>query len=388
MTISYQGKNVNDERHGAWGRRKFLKLSTGAVGAGVASMFLPGLAETAFAAAHPGSKALIVAAKREGSINAIALPPDWANYGKMIREFERLYGLRVHSASPDASSAQELQAVRSLKGQRRGPDVVDVGPSFALVGASEKLFQPYKVSTWSTIPDNMKDPDGLWYGDYFGIESFGVNRSVVKQAPHTWNDLLKPEYKGMVALNGSPLGAGAAFGAVFAASLANGGSLDDIGPGIEFFAKLAKAGNFNPSSATSASLVSGQTPIVINWDYLNLAQKKKNQGMVKIDVLIAEGAAPYGSFYCQAISAFAPNPQAARLWQEFLYSDAGQLIYLEGFAHPARFADMVHRGVVPQELLAQLPPAEPYKHVAFPDKVQTEKAQNLLKSEWTKMVKV
>ena len=377
-----------DDRQNKQGRRQFLKLGAGAVGAGVASMFVPGLANNAFAASHPMDQALIAAAKKDGGLNTIALPPDWANYGKMIKEFERLYGIRIHNASPDASSAQELQAIRSLKGQSRGPDVVDVGPSFALIGASEGLFQPYKVSTWSSIPDNMKDAGGMWYGDYFGVESFGVNRSVVKNAPMTWNDLLKSEYKGMVTLNGSPLGAGAAFGAVFAASLANGGSLDDIGPGIEFFAKLAKAGNFNPSSATSASLVSGQTPIVINWDYLNLAQAKKNKGMIEIDVLIAEDAAPYGSFYCQAISAYSPNPKAARLWQEFLYSDAGQLIYLEGFAHPARFSDMVSRGVIPEHLLAQLPPAEPYKKAMFPTKAQTEKAQNLLKSEWTKMVKV
>jgi putative spermidine/putrescine transport system substrate-binding protein len=377
-----------DDRHNKQGRRHFLKLGAGAVGAGVASMFVPGLANNAFAATHPMDQALIAAAKKDGGLNTIALPPDWANYRKMISEFERLYGIRIHNASPDASSAQELQAIRSLKGQRRGPDVVDVGPSFALIGAAEGLFQPYKVSTWSSIPDNMKDAGGMWYGDYFGVESFGVNRSVVKNAPMTWNDLLKPEYKGMVTLNGSPLGAGAAFGAVFAAAMANGGSLDDIGPGIEFFAKLAKAGNFNPSDATSASLVSGQTPIVVNWDYLNLAQANKNKGMVQIDVLIPEGAAPYGGYYCQAISKYAPNLKAAQLWEEFVYSDAGQLIYLEGYAHPARFSDMVSRGVVPEKMLKELPPAAPYKHVQFPNKAQTEKAQNLLKTEWTKMVKV
>ncbi len=371
-------------------RRQFLKLGMGVAGAGLASMMLPGMGRSAFAAEKTlaGSPSLIAAARKEGRLNAIALPPDWANYAKMIRTFEKQYGLRIHSASPDASSAQELQAIRSLKGQRRGPDVVDVGPSFALAGVSENLFRPYKVSTWDSIPDNMKDAGGLWYGDYFGVESFGVNRAVVKNPPKTWSDLLKPEYKGMVALNGSPLGAGAAFGGVFAAALANGGSLDDIGPGIEFFARLAKAGNFNPSSATSASLVSGQTPIVINWDYLNLAQAKKNKGMVAIDVLIPEGAAPYGGYYCQAISAYAPNPKMAELWQEFLYSDAGQLIYLEGFAHPARFADMVSRGVIPESLLAQLPPAEPYRHVQFADKEQTRRAQETLKAQWTKLVKV
>ncbi|APZ43290.1 ABC transporter substrate-binding protein [Acidihalobacter ferrooxydans] len=377
-----------DDRNNKASRRQFLKLSAGAVGAGVASVFLPGLAGTAAAATHPMDKMLIAAAKQEGRLNVIALPPDWANYGKMIKTFEQLYGIRVHSASPDASSAQELQAIRSLKGQGRAPDAVDVGPSFALIGAKEGLFQPYKVSTWDSIPSGMKDPGGLWYGDYYGVESFGVNRSVVKNAPKTWADLLKPEYKGMVALNGSPLGAGAAFGAVYAAALANGGSLDDIGPGIEFFAKLAKAGNFNPSSAKSASLVSGQTPIVVNWDYLNLALTVKNKHLVQIDTILPEGAPPYGSYYCQAISQYAPNLKAAQLWEEFLYSDAGQLIYLEGYAHPARFSDMVSRGVVPEKLLKELPPAKPYKEVQFPTQAQSEKAQKMLQAEWTKAVSV
>lgn len=369
-------------------RRRFLKLSAGALGTGAALMLVPGLTHRVFGAEPSIDKTLVAAARKEGELNVIALPPDWANYGKMIQEFEHLYGMQVHSASPDASSAQELQAVHSLEGQKRGPDAVDVGPSFALIGDSEGLFKPYKVSTWDSIPENMKSANGSWYGDYFGVESFGVNRNVVKKPPMTWSDLLKPEYKGMVALNGSPLGAGAAFGAVFAAALGNGGSLDDIGPGIEFFAKLAKAGNFNPSSATSASLVSGQTPIVINWDYLNLAQAKKNQNMVTIDVILAKDAQPYGGYYCQAISKYAPNLKAAQLWEEFLYSDAGQLIFLEGYAHPARFSDMVSRGVVSEKLLQELPPAEPYKHVQFPGKEQTEKAQNLLKAQWTKMVKL
>lgn len=363
-------------------RRDFLRLSAAMAAAGSLAGTFPELAR----AAIPHS--LIEKAKGEGRLNTIALPPDWANYGAIIKTFEHKYGIRIHNASPDASSAQELQAVRSLKGQARGPDVVDVGPSFALIGASEGLFQPYKVSTWDSIPDTMKDPGGLWYGDYFGLVSFGVNRQVVKSAPRTWEDLKRKEYKGMIALNGSPLGAGAAFAAVFAASLGNGGSLDDIEPGIRFFAELAKLGNFTPVSATPASLTSGQTPIVIDWDYLNLAYAKKAKGMVRIDTLIAEHAKPFGNYYCQAISKYAPNPQAARLWEEFLYSDQGQLLYLEGFAHPARFADMVKRGVIPKKLMDELPPAAPYKEVRFPDKAQSDKAQKTLAKLWTKLVKV
>lgn len=362
-------------------RRDFLKLTVGGAALGGLGALLPDVAEAAI------PKTLIAKAKAEGRLNTIALPPDWANYGEIIKTFEHRYGIRIHNASPDASSAQELQAIRSLKGQSRGPDAVDVGPSFALIGASEGLFQPYKVSTWDTIPDDMKDPNGLWYGDYFGLVSFGVNRSVVKKPPKTWADLKRPEYKGMIALDGSPLGAGDAFGAVFGAALANGGSLDNIEPGIAFFAELAKLGNFTPVGATPASETSGQTPIVIKWDYLNLATAKKAKGMVQIDTLIPEGAPAFGNFYCQAISKYAPNPQAVRLWEEFLYSDEGQLLFLKGFAHPARYADMIQRDVIPQELMAQLPPAAPYKNVSFPDKAQSEKAQKALAENWTKEVK-
>ncbi len=339
------------------GRRELMLLA----GAGAAAGLLPRAARAAGAT----DATLIKAARAEGAVNTIALPPDWANYGTIISTFEKKYGVRVNNAAPDDSSAQELQSIRSMKGQSRGPDAVDVGLSFALIGVSEGLFRPYKVATWDSIPDAMKDANGLWFGDYFGLISLGVNRSVAKTAPMSWADLKKPEYKGMVSLNGSPLGAGAAFGAVMAAAIANGGSLDDIMPGIQFFAELAKLGNFNPTSATAASIVSGQTPIVVNWDYLNLAQAKKSKGMVEIDTIIPEGAKPYGAFYCQAISKYSPNPRAVELWEEFLYSDAGQILFLQGFAHPARFADMVKRGAISKELMADLPPAAPYGEALF-----------------------
>ena len=359
-------------------RRTILKLA----GAGAVIGLAPAIGRAATSQAG-----LIKAAKHEGALNTIALPPDWANYGAIISAFEKKYGIPIHNAAPDDTSAEELQSIRSMRGQTRGPDVVDVGLSFALSGAKEGLFRPYKVATWSTIPASMKDPSGLWYGDYFGLISFGVNKSVAKTAPQSWADLKKPEYKGMVALNGSPLGAGAAFAAVFAASIANGGSLDDIMPGIHFFADLAKRGNFDPSAATAASLVSGQTPVVVNWDYLNLAQAKKSKGMTKIETVIPEDAKPYGAFYCQAISKFAPHPKAAELWQEFIYSDEGQLLYLKGFAHPARFSAMAKSGAIPKSMLAALPPAKPYGEALFATIAQTQKAQAALTGNWTKLVK-
>lgn len=336
--------------------------------------------------ALPGG--LVDAAKKEGKLNVITLPRDWADYGELMDTFGARYGIAIDDANPDGTSAEELQAIRSLKSQGRAPDTVDVGPSFAITGATEKLFQPYKVATWNEIPNELKDPSGLWYGDYFGVTSFAVNKAVVKNVPRTWADLLKPEYKGMVAIGGSPLKAGEAFGSVYAAALANGGSFDNIAPGIEFFGKLNAVGNFNPVKCDTGTVVTGQTPIAIKWDYLNLAIRDGAVGKAEIEVLLPEGAPPYGNFYCQAISAYAPHPNAAKLWMEYLYSDEGQLGFLKGYAHPIRFSAMLAAGKIPADLLAKLPSADAYKAVKFATDAQTTAAKTVLSDMWPKVVKL
>jgi putative spermidine/putrescine transport system substrate-binding protein len=372
------------------GRRDFTKLGL-MTAATAAAVTIPGLRH-AFAAAMDKTSdmnALIAAAKKERTFNAIALPRDWANYGALMDTFTQKYGIKVTDANPDGSSAQEMQAIRSLKGQDRAPDAVDIGPSFTAMGVQKKLFAPYKVATWDTIPHDMKSPEGYWVADYFGVVSFAINKSVVKNSPQTWADLKKPEYKGMIALNGSVLGAAAAFSAVFAASLANGGTYENIDPGIAFFADLAKRGNLNPAAATGpALLVSGQAPIVINWDYLSLGYRDAAVGKAEIEVVVPAEAPPYGSYYCQAIPTDAPHPAAARLWQEFLYSDEGQLLFLTGYAHPARYADLAKKNLVPDALQKKLPPSAPYAKVKFATQEQISKAQKEVAAQWPRMVKI
>ena len=230
----------------------------------------------------------------------------------------------------------------------------------------------------------MKDPGGRWLGDYWGVVSFGVNSNVVKNVPKSWADLLKPEYANQVALNGSPLSSGSAVAGVFSAALANGGSLSNVGPGINFFARLKDAGNFVPVQATPQTIASGQTPIVIDWDYLNLAYIKEFPA-AKIKVSIPSKGV-YGAFYAQAISRYAPHPWAARLWQEFVYSDAGQLLWLKGYSHPARFTDMARRKVVPGALVRALPAPSAYAKVRFASPTQNDRAAKLIAKEWPKKV--
>jgi len=324
--------------------------------------------------------ALVKAAKKEGHLNTIALPPDWANYKEALHNFPRKYGIGITNANPDGSSAQENEAIRSLKSDSRAPDAVDVGISFAISGANEGLYAKYFNQNYKTIPRALKDTRGFWMGDYWGAVSIGYNKTLVPNPPKTFKDLAKPEYKGKVAINGSPLSSNSAVSVVIAAALANGGSLSDVGPGVDFWSSLKKSGNYIPVQTTPQTVASGQTPISLDWDYNNLAYVKEFPAANWGFTVPADGV--YGGAYAQAVSAFAPHPYAARLWQEFLYSDQGQIIWLKGGAHPARFADLVARKVIPKAVLASLPSSAIYNKVKFASIGQQTKAKNLIAQQW------
>jgi putative spermidine/putrescine transport system substrate-binding protein len=324
--------------------------------------------------------ALVTAAKKEGTLNVIALPPSWANYGAMLKAFTAKYGININSANPDGTSQQEIDAVTSQKGQSRAPDVIDVGGSFAVQAAAQNLLAPYQVATWGDIPANQKDAKGNWYNDYGGFISIACNMSKVKKCPTTLKELTDPQYAKQVTLNGNPTKATAAFSGVWAASLANGGSFDDIGKGIDFFKKIKAAGNFNPVDPTGATLQSGETPVVIDWDYSSAGQvaSSKKAGITLTVNVPTDGL--YGSFYDQAISKFAPHPAAARLWEEFLYSDEGQNIWLQGASRPVRLPAMQKAGTADAAALKALPAVQ--GTAAFPTEAQVTAAQKVIADRW------
>ncbi|MFD8145755.1 ABC transporter substrate-binding protein [Streptomyces sp. NPDC059708] len=340
-------------------------------------------ATAASAADLGGMDALVAAAEKEGQLNVIALPPDWANYGEMLKAFQAKYPkIKVSSENPDAASADEIAAVKSRKGQKRAPDVLDLGIAFARSGADENLFAPYKVTAWDKIPGSQKDADGRWYNDYGGYVSIGCDAAKIPTCPQTFADLLKPEYKGKVALNGNPTKSGSAFGGVYAAALANKGSFADIQPGIDFFGQLRKSGNFIPVESTPATVEKGETPISIDWDYLNAgyAEQFKGKGVDWKTVVPADGV--YAQFYSQAINKEAPNPAAARLWMEFLYSTQGQNIWLGGHARPVLLPSMTQDGTVDKDAVAKLPQVQGTP--SFPASTELDKAKAALAEKWDK----
>lgn len=329
---------------------------------------------------------IAAAAQAEGQVNLIALPDNWANYGGILADFRETYGISAPVANPNASSADELTAVKTLAGQPDMPDALDIGPSFIQQALEEDLIVSYKTTNWDEIPDNLKGPNGEWVGSYYGIMAIASNTTLVPNTPRTWADLKNPEYRGQVTLNGDPREAGAAFAAVVAAALANGGSYDDIMPGIEYFAELKSLGNLQMIDVTEAGLLSGEVPIALDWTYNfpGLQDQLAEVGFEMAVVVPADGL--YGAYYAQMPVNNSPNPCGARLWLEHITGDAGALGYLEGGAIPARLAAMLEAGVVPEAAKANLPSPEDIAKISFPTAEQTDAMRAQLTENWGPMV--
>ncbi len=343
----------------------------------------PAAATEAPVAADPMAE-LIAAAQAEGTLTTIALPHDWCNYGEAIETFKAKYGLEVNELNPDAGSGDEIEAIKANKDNTgpQAPDVIDVGFAFGESSKAEGLIQPYKVSTWDSIPAEAKDADGYWYGDYYGVLSFLVNTDVQPEVPQDWSDLLDPKYNGQVAMSGDPRTSNQAIQTVYAAALANGGSLDDAQAGLDYFAQMNTAGNLVPLISNNGLVATGETAVRITWDYNALAAVDSFEGNPAAEVVIP-ATGRFAGVYVQAISAYAPHPNAAKLWMEFLYSDEGQAIWMKGYCHPIREADMRERGVIPADLLAKLPDVS---GAVFPSLAQLNAAKELIVANWDSAV--
>ncbi len=318
------------------------------------------------ASAGGGMDALVAAAKAEGKLTVIALPPDWANYGEVISAFESKYGIKITSLNPNGSSQDEVNA---FDGTSRAPDVVDVGLSVALANAGK--FSPYQVQQWNDIPAGAKEASGAWFNDYGGYMGIGYDSSKVP-AITSLSDLLGSAFHSKVALSGDPTKSNQGLNGVIMASVANGGSLDDVSKGVDFFKQLKQKGNYVPVVGTASTVKSGQTPVLFEWDYLSASHGKD----VSTWKIFVPSNAIIGGYYSQAINKQAPHPAAARLWEEFLYSDQGQNLWLKGGARPVRQAVMTAAGTIDATAAAKLPAVNGTPQVPSGD--QTSKASTFV----------
>jgi putative spermidine/putrescine transport system substrate-binding protein len=337
-------------------------------------------AKTATSAADCGGlDALVTAAKAEKELNVIALPPDWANYGAIISAFTAKYGIKINSANPNGSSQEEVDAINQLSGTDRAPDVVDVGMKVALANTS--LFAPYKVTNWNDILAGQKEATGVWVQDYGGFMGIGYESTKVPGGTiNSVQDLLGSGFKSKVALAGDPTKSNQALNGVILAAVANGGSLDDVSKGVDFFHQLKQAGNYVPVIATAATVKSGQTSVVFEWDYLSTSHGKD----VSDWKIFVPSNATIGGYYAQAINKQAPHPAAARLWEEYLYSNEGQNLWLKGGARPVRQAAMQKSGTIDATAAAALPPVTGTP--LFPTQDQQTTAGAYVAAHWSAAV--
>ena len=348
----------------------------------------PPAADTAVPPAVDPMAELYAAAQAEGMLTTIALPHDWCNYEAVFEGFKAKYpGIEVNELDPGAGSGEELEAIRANMGNPgpQAPDVIDVGLAFGPTAKDEGLIQPYMVATWDEIPDGAKDAEGFWYGDYYGVLALEVNTAEVANPPTEYADLLKPEYNGQVALSGDPLTSNAAALTVWAAGLATGATGEEAAQaGLEFFKSLNEAGNFVPIDGDSRTVGIGETPILVDWSYNSIFNDVALAGNPDL-VTNVPAAGRLAGVYVQAISAYAPHPNAAKLWMEYLYSDEGQLGWASGYCYPIRFNSMLEAGTIPADMVALLPSTE---GAYFPTIDEINAAKAVITAGWPTVVGV
>ncbi|MEO6394709.1 MAG: ABC transporter substrate-binding protein [Devosia sp.] len=347
------------------------------------------LGSTFTASAQTDLNALYEAAKAEGMLTVIASPRDWCGYGGLYDGFMAKYpGITVNSINEEAGSADELEAIKANKGNMgpQAPDTIDVGLGFGPQAKAEGLAQPYKVAAFDKIPADVKDPEGYWYAGYYGVLAFLVNDDLVTTAPTSWADLAK-DGAPLFALTGDPRKDNRAIQSVWAAGLAvNGGNQEKAADdGLAFFKDLNAKSLFVPINARQAALVAGQAGVIAAWDYNLLTWQDGFQGNPKSHVVVPSDSVVAG-VYVQGISAFAPHPNAAKLWMEYLYSDEGQNLWLAGYCHPILFNEMTARKVLPADLVAKLPDPALYAKAVFPSVATQDAAKKTISENWDSVV--
>jgi putative spermidine/putrescine transport system substrate-binding protein len=302
---------------------------------------------------------LIAGAKKEGRIESVGMPDDWADWGSSWETISQKYGLTHFDT--DMSSAEEIQV---FKAEADSPtkDIGDVGHAYGKIAIAEGVVRGYKPSTWDSIPDWAKDPEGRWILSYTGTMAWAINTSLTGgRIPATWQELKAGNYKVSV---GNVVGGASSQAMVIGAAIAYGGGLNNVRPGIEFFKDLAREGRITGAFGAEP-LGRGEIEVCANYyDYSCLGWKDRYNSQntnVHLEVVIPQdGAITTG--YCLIFNKTAPHPYAAALTIEYLLSDEGQIDRARGYARPIR-----NIALPPDVQTRMLPPDQYRNAIAISD---------------------
>ncbi len=317
-------------------RRAGLSLSLGAAAALLAGR----------ASAAPLDD-LIERARKEGVVNSLGMPDDWANWEATWKAITAQYGLK--HTDTDMSSAEELAKFAAERANASG-DIGDVGFDFCSVAVERGLAAPYKPTTFAQIPEWARDAEGRWMLAYTGTIAFAVAADL-PNPPKSWADLLTGTYK---VATGDVGKASQSNAAVLACAIATGGDERRLDPAMDLFAKLARQKRLLTISPLPANMGRGEIQVGLLWDFNALSYRDKVGGARFNVVIPADGSVTSG--YSTIINKYAKNPNAAMLVREYILSDEGQANLADGYARPIR----VDHLTLPDATKAKLLPAAQY----------------------------
>ncbi|MBO5303359.1 MAG: extracellular solute-binding protein [Lachnospiraceae bacterium] len=275
---------------------------------------------------------IIEKAKEEGSISSVGMPDDWANWKGSWETISSTYGI-AHDDT-DMSSAEELSMFETEK-DAPTKDIGDVGQAFGKTAIEMDVVQPYKATTWDSVPDWAKDPDGNWVITYYGTLSCLTNTDNVGSAITSWEDVKNSD---AVLTIGDVVRGASAQMTVLSAAYALGGDMKNLDPAFELFAELAKEGRLDAAEYSAERMSRGEIDTLFTWDYNVLKYRdlalEDNPNMNLECHVMEDGAIQSG--YCLVINKYAPHPYSAALTLEYMLSDEGQINRAEGYARPIR----------------------------------------------------
>lgn len=228
-----------------------------------------------------------------------------------------------------AGGAQVLSKVESeINGGGLHADVVDYSDGAAMLDQSRRgVFARFAPEHASQVPGNLKDPDGYWIssGSYLTASiAYNTKRVTAAQAPRGWRDLLSPKWKGKVSF-GSPDYAGTALSTLAGWQKALG---------KDYVSKLGGNGLQVAQSFGDVenAVVSGQAPVGVVLSFRALADQADGKPIKVVDP--SEGQIEL--LTAVGVSAKAAHPNAARLFENFLFGDAVQKYLAKNYFFPAR----------------------------------------------------
>ncbi len=298
---------------------------------------------------------LIERARKEGAVNSLGMPDDWANWEATWKAVTAKYGLK--HTDTDMSSAEELSKFAAERSNASG-DIGDVGFDFCSVAVERGLAAPYKPTTFAQLPEWARDAEGRWMLAYTGTIAFVVSKDL-PNPPKSWADLLSGTYKVAAGDVGKASQSNAA---VLACTIAMGGDERRLDPAMQLFAKLAKQKRLLTINALPANMGRGEIQVGLLWDFNALSYRDKVGGN-RFDVVIpSDGSVTSG--YSTIINKFAKNPNAAMLVREYIFSDEGQANLADGYARPIRvdhltLSDAAKAKLLPAAQYAKARPINP-----------------------------